>query len=142
MCLRCGPRAVRGAAAFPHYLVRSGAPRTKLKHAGPPQGKTEELVLLQRNDLRSRGSSCRQNRPPSLGRLSQEQQEAQDLILPYQGLGKGDKWRIYGQTEMSQAWAAQDSRPLSTGKSGYATKEFVFVFNFNANSRMGSGVYP
>lgn len=29
---------------LPHYLVRSGAPRTKLKHVGPPQGKTEELI--------------------------------------------------------------------------------------------------
>lgn len=26
-------------------------------------------------------------------------------------------------------------------KRGYATKEFVFVFNFNANSHMGSGYH-
>lgn len=104
---RCGPRSVRRAAASLASQIRGSSNKTETRRSAP--GKDGRTGLLQRNDLRSRGSSSRQNRPPGLSSLSQEQQEARGLILPYQGLGKGDKWRIYGQTEMSQIWAAQDS---------------------------------
>lgn len=118
-CRLCWHHRVPETTTFPRCQDRSGAPRTRLKHAGPPQGRTEELVLLQRDDLRNHGNCCPWNRPPGLRSLSQE--EAQDLILWHRGVGEGDKWRIYGLIEMSQNRAAQDSshwsqRQLSTGR--------------------------